>query len=1115
MKKLFTLTFFSYLLLFFQPLLGQNLVINEILTSNISSNTDEDGTPQDWIELYNKGAVAINLSGYGLSDDAAILNKWVFPNVTLGAGQYLLIWASDKNRSVPGSPLHTNFKISASGEIITLSNSSGTVLDTVPATVIPADISFGRLPNGTGNFVFFQTITPSAVNSLQGFSGALNPPVFSQNGGFFTSSFNLTLSSSDSGATIYYTLDGSEPRENNLNGTTYTYKNQYPELPGQSFGPVLNNSYKTLLYSSPLSIVDRSSQPNKVSAISTTYNFDPSYYFPDNPVYKGTVIRAKVVKSGFIDSKIVTKNYFITPQGSAKYSLPVISISINEDRFFGYTNGIYVAGKTFDDWRIANPNGVARSSNTGNYYWEENDERIGNLCYFVNGSEVINQDVGLKIRGGSTRRYEKKSLTVYARSEYGDSTMDYNFFRDLPYNSYDRLTLSNSGWDFRLTKFRDALDHQLCKELHAEIEAYQPTIAFVNGEYWGILNIRERYDNNYFQRVYNTNAVDLLENDADIKEGDAVHYSAMTTYLQTHSVASDANYNYIKTQLDPESFSDFFIANIFFQNADFPNNNVQYWRKKTTSYEPNAAYGLDGRWRWLFHDMDATFSFGTDDFNGNTLATVTSINTTDVNPEWSTLILRKLLENNTFKIDFINRFADLLNTSFLSTRIISKMDEMKSGITAEMPGEITRWSVPVDLTEWEEYLSRQKDFANVRTAFQRNHIRSKFEISSNLNATLNVSGANQGYIKINTIAIINGTPGITANPYPWTGIYFNGIPLKLKAVAKPGFVFSNWSGASTSTNPEITITPTANFSITANFIPDSNFEASVPIYFWYMDGTIANNVPLETLNSTYRIGLNANIQFQSCLVGYPFPIGNVNRSKASMERRNNPTNINYMPIANNNSPYDVTAMKGLQIKQFFQSGGLENTLILNISTAGFKNIKLSFAALDELAGVTGISIDYAINSGTPIWITTGLTSTSLQLLSTYQLYQTDFTSISSINDNANFKVRLRFTGPNMTLDAGNRVTFNNIAVEGVELPLIVVENENSKFKIYPNPFSEIIKITGMGAFANYSIFTMDGKLIHHKKLQNSEINFGELSKGIYLLQLTSDGVNETHKIIKQ
>ena len=379
MKNTFTLIFFS-IFLYTQPVLAQNLVINEILTSNIASNADEDGMPQDWIELFNKGSVAINLSGFGLSDDTAILNKWVFPNVTIGAGQYLLIWASDKNRTTPGNPLHTNYKISSSGESITLSNSSGDVLDVVPATIIPTDISYGRSPNGTGNFVFFQTITPAAENSSQGYSGVLNPPQFSQNGGFYNSDFDLIISSADADSTIFYTLDGSEPTENNLNGITYTYKDQYPELPEQHFGELLNNSFQTYQYTNPINITDRSSQPNKVSAISSTYDYDPSYYIPDNPIFKGTIVKAKVVKPGFISSKISTKNYFITPQGSARFSLPVISLSINEDRFYGYENGIYVAGKVFDDWRIANPNGVARASKAGNYYWEENDERIGNMC---------------------------------------------------------------------------------------------------------------------------------------------------------------------------------------------------------------------------------------------------------------------------------------------------------------------------------------------------------------------------------------------------------------------------------------------------------------------------------------------------------------------------------------------------------------------------------------------------------------------------------------------------------------------------------------------------------------------------------------------------------------
>jgi hypothetical protein len=108
------------LLLLTQSVISQNLVINEIVTSNTTINQDEDSSYQDWIELRNNSASAINLTGFGLTDDATLPYKWTFPNVSIGAGQYLLVWCSDKNKTVPGSPLHTNFKISSSGEAITL-----------------------------------------------------------------------------------------------------------------------------------------------------------------------------------------------------------------------------------------------------------------------------------------------------------------------------------------------------------------------------------------------------------------------------------------------------------------------------------------------------------------------------------------------------------------------------------------------------------------------------------------------------------------------------------------------------------------------------------------------------------------------------------------------------------------------------------------------------------------------------------------------------------------------------------------------------------------------------------------------------------------------------------
>jgi len=1020
------------LLVYCNTVSAQNIVINEVLASNTTSIQDEDGSKEDWIELYNKGAASVNLAGYGLSDDVLIPYKWTFPNVTLAPGQYLIIWASDKNRSVAGNPLHANFKISASGETITLTNTSAVTVDTAPPANLPSNVSYGRSPNGTGPFVYFGTPTPNAANTTTGYAGTLNPPVFSQNSGFFTTAFNLSLSSTDPGTTILYTLDGSDPDENNLGGTTYTYKNQYPQNPGQAFGPLLNNSYSTQQYTAPLAIVDRSSQPNDVSGMSSTFDFSPTY-IPTSPVFKGTTVRVKVIKPGYLPSKTITKTYFVTPQGSNKFSLPVVSINLNEDRFFDYNNGIFVAGKDFDDWRTANPTGSANASGAGNYYRETDDERPANMSYFVNGVEVISQDIGLRIRGGSSRRFQSKSLTVYARSDYGDNTLDYKFFPTLPYTSYERLTLSNSGGDFQSTMFRDPLDHEICKELLPEKEAYQPTITFVNGEYWGILNLRERYDDEYFKRVYNADEVDFLENDGQVKDGDHEHYEQMIDYLNSHSLNTQANFDYFKTLVDTENAADYFIANIFLQNEDWPNNNVYFWRNKIAAYDPTAPAGLDGRWRYLFHDMDNTFAFGTGDPNANTLDIATSVNTSYLNPDWATIVLRKLLENPTFKNDFINRFADLMNTSFLSSRIISKINTMRAVIYPEIPGHIARWKSPPAIGDYDFDISFEKSFANLRPTNQRNHIRAKFGISSNINATLNVSDATQGYIKINTINIIDGTPGISGNPYPWTGIYFNGIPVKLKAIAKPGFIFSHWTGASTSTNDEITITPTGNFSITAVFSPDSA-EISAPIYFWMMDGAITNGAQLTSLNSTYEFGSNGVIQYQSCLAGYPYASGNPNFGKASMERRNNPTTINYRPEVNNSLAYASSNMRGLQIKQPFRNGSLENTMVFDFSTSGYKKVKFSFAATDEGAA-SGILIDYSVNAGSPVWITTGLPVSTLPLTSAYQLFESDFSAINTADNNPNFKIRLRFTGSNMTADTGARVTFNNIAVDAVKMPL--------------------------------------------------------------------------------
>ncbi len=329
------------------------------------------------------------------------------------------------------------------------------------------------------------------------------------------------------GASIIYTLDGSEPKSTNLGGTTYSYKNQYPEVFGQVSGPLLTKSFQTLSYSGPKAIADRSALPNNLANISTTYDADPSYYMPANPIYKGTVVRAKVIKRGALDSQTITRSYFISPSGVNRFSLPVVSISIDENKFFDYYNGIYVAGTDFETWRAANPTLNADwETNNGNFYRTGiANEKVGNISYLVNGTEVLNQDAGFRIHGGISRRFQLKSLKVYARSKYGKNSFDYQLFNDLNTNAFSSFVLRNSGGDFQKTMFRDALNQTVLKSLRPDKEAYQPTVSFVNGEFWGILNIRDRYSAEYFKRAYNADTVDYLENNGDVQEGDNVKYT--------------------------------------------------------------------------------------------------------------------------------------------------------------------------------------------------------------------------------------------------------------------------------------------------------------------------------------------------------------------------------------------------------------------------------------------------------------------------------------------------------------------------------------------------------------------------------------------------------------
>ncbi|NBB23491.1 spore coat protein CotH, partial [Runella sp. CRIBMP] len=635
----------------------------------------------------------------------------------------------------------------------------------------------------------------------------LSPPVFSHVGGFYSSSFGLTISHPDVGVSIYYTTDGSVPSAGSLTPQSYTYRNNYP-------GSNQTKQYQSYSYTGPLTVDDASSLPNKISTIASTHSQSLSY-LPTSPLYKGKVVRAVAVKAGALTSEITSSSFFFSSSGVNKFTLPVVSVMSQEDGLFSYNNGIYVPGIDFDNWRNANPTQTPGPASPANYHRSgESAERPAHFEIIETDTVVYKQDVGLRINGSSSASYRVKSLRLYGTDQY--KTIEHPLFPQLPYDEYKTFILRNSGQDYTSTLFRDALAHESVAHLNIDIQAYRPAILFLNGEYWGIHNMRQRQDKHYYAQKYGVNEDSLDLIDTEIEEGSATHYNAMLNYIYNNGVTSSTNYNYVKTQMDVENFRDYQIIEIFYNNQDWGTNNNRYWRRQV-AYTPTAPYGLDGRWRWSLYDLDLSMS----DASQDRLSAASEGASNSFAPGF---LLARLLQNQTFRNDFINRFADLMNTTFLPNRISQLIEGKRDGISAEIPAHLTRWKTLTDSSTWLTRIASCIKFVQDRPGYQRTHIRNKFGLSGQYNLTVNVSNPAHGYVRVNTIDILPTTPGVNASPYPWTGSYFyksdNSIPVVIRARPKLGYKFKHWVYNSTILTDSVqTITASAARSYTAVFEP--------------------------------------------------------------------------------------------------------------------------------------------------------------------------------------------------------------------------------------------------------------------------------------------------------
>ncbi|WP_439131073.1 lamin tail domain-containing protein [Polaribacter sp.] len=1085
----------------------EKIAINELISSNVTGLEDEDSSSQDWIEIYNYGSVAVNLSGFGLSDDRALPYKWVFPSVTINPDQYIIVFASGKDRSNAGSELHTNFKIGAGGETLLLTNGDGLLISGGPSVNLAEDTSYGRQPDGTGAWFFFDTPTPGVSNVESGSTTSLEPPTFSHTSGLYADSFNLSLSTDIQGATIVYTLDGSEPDINNLNGSSFQYKNDYPYEINEAFGEMLLQNYQSFSYSSPIEIRDRSNDED-ILARKNTVSAD--IYIPPVKVRKGTVLRAKVFLNGK-GSRTRTRNYFVWSEGNP-YNVPILSLTTYEENLFGYEKGIYTSGKTFDDWRTAEPNGNQPGNAQFSNYGQDGREweREVHVQVFNEKLEsILNQDAGVRIHGNTSRADIIKNLRLYARSEYDeDNEFELNIFDQQisnspkPFNdTFKRLMLRGNGSGGQIAN--DMVFSRLMQPFFNGVMRIKTAVNFINGEYFGITAFRDRFDvhhiaNNFGLDSDNVSIVSCVGScvlqdgptDRDSNPERVLRY--LFKDLKHNDLKSDVEYQKVADVLDIDSYIDHIALETFSEGDSYE---IKFWR---ATNPVNDGFG-DGKFRIYTQDFEAAMISRLnwlEDFSQNSSS-------------WQRNIFSNLIDNEGFKVKFINRTADLLNTAFTKERFDAIVNATFDEVAPLLEEDRNR-SPRLRFYEDGDKV-RLLDWIQERPAIFRGQINELFDIEKTIDVNLSVSNSNAGYITLNTVDIKGSTPGVNEKPYPWTGVYFSNIPITLEAKPRPGYTFSYWTGASSSTSSKITITPTDDMQIRAVFTADEDYDHL--LYFWLLDDEIENDLPLENLNSTYsRNDATATLNYNSALAGYPFDATDANWRKASLERINEPTVINYQGLANNDIPFAPQIMRGLQIKQPFQSGGSENSLELEFSTVGYEDVKVSVA----------ISSDGAANSITAsYWDGASWVTNSTQAIAVdYERKEFDFSNVAMADENENFKVRLSFGGTNMTADNGKKVILNNIAVSAIDKNVLSAKDfasTENNIDIYPNPVNNRIYISSNSNIDQVLVYNIFGQTMYTSSENKSDatVDVSNFAKGIYMVKVFTDGKSMTKKIVKK
>lgn len=436
---------------------------------------------------------------------------------------------------------------------------------------------------------------------------------------------------------------------------------------------------------------------------------------------KKLALRAAFFKGEQQMSPVTTKTIGLVNEAS---NLPTIAISTHPDNLFGHEQGIYIMGAS----AYANENFHAENKKLKDWWWDypgnysqrgRDWEREAHFEYFdEKGVRQWESGVGIRINGNATRAFPRKSLRVYSREEYDPRSVDIPLFSSDPQKSFSRFLIRNGGNDWHRSLFRDAFAQALFADGEALGQRYEPVIVYLNGVYWGIHNIRDRFSDDYFMDRYQVDPADLviLEKSGELDvgtEADVSDYRQLIRFARENDLSDQANYQQIGEQMDIVSFADFILAETYVGNTDWPINNVRFYRIKDTARHDLGA----GRWRWMIYDLDYGLGYTNPEAYSHDMFQWLESHSTDV-----TLLFKALCKQPDFRNLLSRRAAFFLNGRASPEKAESLLHTFESRIEPEMERHIQRWRKPKSVADWKQNVAVLRKFVRERPAYFQKHL---------------------------------------------------------------------------------------------------------------------------------------------------------------------------------------------------------------------------------------------------------------------------------------------------------------------------------------------------------------------------------------------------------